>query len=103
MTLTFFLSTFVRPICYFKQPTRASKSQNAQQNQPLQQPHLKEPYEIALEALQRSLDHVMEKLDRIEAKLELLTDTNKLPAQDSYWAGPFCQAKAHSDDNDSAC
>lgn len=73
------LSTYCR---FKRRPSGTGAPLNMQDNLP-QQIRDKEPYEAAIEDLRRSFDKVMEKLDRIEAKVDLLNNAIELPEQDS--------------------
>lgn len=79
MKTTFLTPTFARRHSRFTRRAKAANAPCDMQATPTQQLHVNEPYEIAIEALRRSFDRVMKKLDRIEAKVDLLVNAIKLP------------------------
>lgn len=79
MKTTFLNPTFARRHSRFTRRTKAANAPLNKQATPTLQLHVNEPYESAIEALHRSFDRVMKKLDRIEAKVDLLGNAIKLP------------------------
>jgi hypothetical protein len=66
--------TFAPPHRRFKRRVKPAKAPLALQATLAQQVPVKEPYEVAIETLQRSFDGVIVKLDRIEAKVDMLAE-----------------------------